>query len=69
MQSFIDVAVGAEDLQGIEFVQKGYLINIISTHDVDAFMTQPDSSPMKLKIKVGSFSNALSKNSRNLINM
>ncbi|EXB28568.1 hypothetical protein L484_009727 [Morus notabilis] len=52
-QSFIDVNVGAEDIQGIEFVQKGYLVNIISTHDVDAFLTQPDSSPINLKIKKG----------------
>ncbi|PON61743.1 Glucoamylase, starch-binding [Parasponia andersonii] len=53
-QSFIDVDVGAEDVQGIEFVQKGYLVNIISTHDVDAYMTQSDSSPLNLKIKKGS---------------
>ena len=51
-QSFIDIDVGAEDVQGIEFVQKGYLVHIISTHDVDALMTQPDSSPINLKIKV-----------------
>lgn len=52
-QSFVDVNVGAEDVQGINFVQKGYLVNIISTHDVDAFMTQPESSPLNLKIKKG----------------
>lgn len=51
-QSFIDVDVGAEDVQGIQFVQKGYMVNIISSHDVDGFMTQPDGSPMNLKIKV-----------------
>lgn len=51
-QSLIDVDVGAEDLQGIQFIQKGYLVNIISSHDVDAFMTQPDGPPMNLKIKV-----------------
>ncbi|KAF4370085.1 uncharacterized protein LOC115708837 [Cannabis sativa] len=53
-QSFIDIDVGAEDVQGIEFVQKGYLVHIISTHDVDALMTQPDTSPINLKIKKGS---------------
>lgn len=51
-QSFIDVDVGVEDVQGIEFVQKGYIVNIFSSHDVDVFITQPDNSPMKLKIKV-----------------
>lgn len=51
-QSFIDVDVGAEDIKGIEFVQKGYWVNIVSTHDVDAYMTQPDGSPVNLKIKV-----------------
>lgn len=44
--------VGVEDVQGIEFLQKGYIVNIVSSHDVDAFITQPDGSPMKLKIKV-----------------
>lgn len=51
-QSFLDLDVGAEDVQGIKFVQKGYVVNIISTHDVDAFMTQPDGSSLNLKIKV-----------------
>ncbi|XP_022770793.1 nodal modulator 1 isoform X1 [Durio zibethinus] len=53
-QSFIDVDVGAEDINGIEFVQKGYWVNIVSTHDVDAYMTQQDGSPVNLKIKKGS---------------
>ncbi|KAF3436558.1 hypothetical protein FNV43_RR23650 [Rhamnella rubrinervis] len=53
-QCLIDVDVGAEDVQGIQFVQKGYMVNIISSHDVDGFMTQPDGSPMNLKIKKGS---------------
>lgn len=51
-QSFIDVDVGAEDVKGIEFVQKGYWLNVIASHDVDAYMTQPDTSPVTLKIKV-----------------
>ena len=51
-QSFIDVDIGAEDVKGIEFVQKGYWVNVVSTHDVDAYITQPDGSPATLKIKV-----------------
>lgn len=51
-QSFIDVDVGAEDLKGVLFVQKGYWVNIISTHDVDGYMTQPDGSNLNLKIQV-----------------
>ncbi|KAF8394679.1 hypothetical protein HHK36_020896 [Tetracentron sinense] len=53
-QSSIDVDVGTEDLKGIVFVQKGYWINIISTHDVDAYIHQPDTSLVNLKIKKGS---------------
>ncbi|KAK3194298.1 hypothetical protein Dsin_025608 [Dipteronia sinensis] len=53
-QSFIDVDIGAEDVKGIEFVQKGYWVNVVSTHDVDAYITQPDGSPVTLKIKKGS---------------
>lgn len=51
-QSFIDVNLGAEDLEGITFVQKGYWVNIISTHNVDGYLTQPDGSNVNLKIKV-----------------
>jgi len=46
------VDVGAEDVAGIAFVQKGYWINVISTHDVDASMIKPDGSSIDLKIKV-----------------
>ncbi|KAF2325064.1 hypothetical protein GH714_022546 [Hevea brasiliensis] len=53
-RSFIDVDVGAEDVKGIVFIQKGYWVNVISTHDVDAYMAQPDSSIINLKIKKGS---------------
>ncbi|KAA8549068.1 hypothetical protein F0562_000752 [Nyssa sinensis] len=53
-QSFIDVDVGIDDLKGIVFVQKGYWVNVISTHDVDAYLTQPDGSHVDLKIKKGS---------------
>lgn len=52
-QSFIDLDVGANDVKGVEFVQKGYWVNVISTHDVDdAYMTQQDGSHVPLKIKV-----------------
>lgn len=44
--------VGLDDVKGIEFVQKGYWVNAISTHDVDAYMTLPDGSSVNLKIKV-----------------
>ncbi|PSS14739.1 Nodal modulator 1 like [Actinidia chinensis var. chinensis] len=53
-QRFVDVDVGTEDIKGIAFVQKGYWVNVISTHDVDAHMTQPDGSHVNLKIKKGS---------------
>nr|KYP47590.1 Nodal modulator 1 [Cajanus cajan] len=53
-QSFIDVNVGAEDLKGIHFVQKGYWVNVISTHNVDGYLTQPDGSNVNLKIQKGS---------------
>lgn len=51
-QSFSEVNVGAEDLEGITFVQKGYLVNVISTHDVDGYLTQPGGSTVNLKIQV-----------------
>ncbi|KAE9598205.1 hypothetical protein Lal_00003964 [Lupinus albus] len=53
-QSFIDINVGAEDFDGVLFVQKGYLVNVISTHDVNGFITQPDGSTVNLKIQKGS---------------
>ncbi|XP_010523920.1 PREDICTED: nodal modulator 3 [Tarenaya hassleriana] len=53
-RSSIDVDVGTKDVEGIEFVQKGYWINVISTNDVDASMIQPNGSPTDLKIKKGS---------------
>lgn len=51
-QSFIGVDVGTNDVKGVEFVQKGYWLNVISTHDVDAYMTQQDGSHVPLKVKV-----------------
>ncbi|KAL5996452.1 hypothetical protein ACLOJK_026531 [Asimina triloba] len=53
-QSAIDVDVGIEGKTGIAFVQKGYWINIISTHDVDAYLKQPDHAIVHLPIKKGS---------------
>ncbi|CAN4113610.1 unnamed protein product [Withania somnifera] len=53
-QSFIDIEVGAEDVKGVNFVQKGFWVNIISSHDVDGLLTQPDGSKMNLNIKKGS---------------
>ncbi|KAL4602871.1 hypothetical protein ACB092_10G084400 [Castanea dentata] len=53
-QSSIDLDVGAEDVNGIVFVQKGFWVKFISTHDVDAYMTQADGSTVNLKIKKGS---------------
>lgn len=55
-QSSIEVDVGIEDVHGIEFIQKGYWVNVISTHDVDAYLSQMNGSPMNLKIKVSSSS-------------
>ncbi|KAL3531546.1 hypothetical protein ACH5RR_010868 [Cinchona calisaya] len=53
-QSFINVDVATEDVKGIVFIQKGYWVNMISSHDVDAYFTQPDGSHLNLKIKKGS---------------
>ncbi|KAF8074467.1 hypothetical protein N665_1101s0028 [Sinapis alba] len=52
-RSSIDVNVGTEDIEGIEFVQKGYWINIVSTHEVDAKIVHPTGSLTNLKIKKG----------------
>lgn len=51
-QRFIDIDVATDDVKGITFVQKGYWVNVISTHNVDAYMTQPDGSTVNLNIKV-----------------
>ncbi|KAJ7973082.1 Carbohydrate-binding-like fold [Quillaja saponaria] len=39
-QRFVDVVVDAGDLKGIVFVQKGYRVNVISTHDVNGYITR-----------------------------
>ncbi|KDP28277.1 hypothetical protein JCGZ_14048 [Jatropha curcas] len=53
-QRSIDIDVGAEDVKELVFVQKGYWVNVFSTHDVDAYIPQSDSSIVNLKIKKGS---------------
>ncbi|XP_038980298.1 nodal modulator 1 [Phoenix dactylifera] len=53
-RSAIDLDVGTEDVTGIVFVQKGYWISIISTHDTDAYIQRSDSSRVDLSIRRGS---------------
>lgn len=53
-QTSINLDIGTEDIMGIVFVQKGYWVNIISSHDVDGYLAQPDGSHLNLKIKKGS---------------
>ena len=48
----LDLDIVAEDKKGIVFVQKGYWITISSTHDVSAYIHQPDASLLDIKIKV-----------------
>ncbi|KAL2485720.1 Carbohydrate-binding-like fold [Abeliophyllum distichum] len=52
-QSAIDMDVGADNVEGINFVQKGYWVSVISSHDVDAYLNQPGGSRVNLKIKKG----------------
>lgn len=54
VQSAVELDVGTEDLQGIVFAQKGYWIDIISSHKTEAYIEQPDSSRVDLLIKRGS---------------
>ncbi|KAL6517503.1 hypothetical protein OROMI_033204 [Orobanche minor] len=53
-QNIINVNVGVEDVEGITFIQKGYWVRVISSHDVDAYLVQADDSRVNLKIKQGS---------------
>ncbi|KAJ0979944.1 hypothetical protein J5N97_015418 [Dioscorea zingiberensis] len=53
-QSAIELDVGIEDIKGAVFIQKGYWIDIISTHNTDAYIHKPDSSRGDLSIKKGS---------------
>lgn len=38
-ENSIDVDVGALDVKGVKFVQKGYWVNVIFIHDVDCITT------------------------------
>lgn len=51
-QNTLDVDVGNEDVTDIVFVQKGYWIELVSSHDTEAYIRQPDSSKLELSIKV-----------------
>lgn len=51
-QNTLDIDVGTDDVRDIMFVQKGYWIEIVSTHDTEAYIHQPDSSKLDLLIKV-----------------
>jgi hypothetical protein len=48
----LDIDVGTDDVREIVFVQKGYWIELVSTHDTEAYILQPDSSKLDLLIKV-----------------
>lgn len=51
-QSTLNIDVGTDDVRDIVFVQKGYWIELVSTHDTKAYIQQPDSSRLDLLIKV-----------------
>ncbi|WOL10268.1 nodal modulator 1 [Canna indica] len=53
-ENIINLDVGTEDMTGIVFVQRGYWITLVSTHDTDAYILLPDASRLDLKIKRGS---------------
>ncbi|CAH9140431.1 unnamed protein product [Cuscuta epithymum] len=53
-ESFTNINVGTNDVTGLSFVQKGYWVNIISSHEVDAVLAAKDGSLVKLEIKKGS---------------
>ncbi|CAM0881057.1 unnamed protein product [Alopecurus aequalis] len=53
-QNTLDIDVGNDDVIDVVFVQKGYWIELVSTHDTEAYIHQPDSSKLDLFIKKGS---------------
>ncbi|TVU21253.1 hypothetical protein EJB05_30878 [Eragrostis curvula] len=53
-QNALDIDVGTDDVREITFLQKGYWIELVSTHDTEAYIHQPDSSKLDLLIKKGS---------------
>ncbi|KAI8571196.1 hypothetical protein RHMOL_Rhmol01G0100100 [Rhododendron molle] len=50
-EHFIDIDVATDDVKGITFVQKCCWVNVISTHNVDAYLTQPDGCTVNLNNK------------------
>ncbi|KAL3825876.1 hypothetical protein ACJIZ3_021905 [Penstemon smallii] len=53
-QSFVNVDVGAEDVEGIAFIQKGIWVRVISNYDADAYLKVANGSLVNLTIKKGS---------------
>ncbi|XP_078158461.1 carbohydrate-binding-like fold [Carex rostrata] len=50
----IELDVGPVDMNGVVFTQTGYWIDIVSSHQTDAFIKLPDSSKFDLSIVKGS---------------
>ncbi|KAL6850380.1 hypothetical protein ACP4OV_021007 [Aristida adscensionis] len=53
-QNTLDIDVRTDDVKDIVFVQKGYWMELVSTHETEAYIHQPDSSKVDLLIKKGS---------------
>uniref|UniRef100_A0A0E0JHI4 Carbohydrate-binding-like fold n=1 Tax=Oryza punctata TaxID=4537 RepID=A0A0E0JHI4_ORYPU len=53
-QNAMDINVGSDDVTDIVFVQKGYWVELVSTHETKAYIQHPDSSKLDLLIKKGS---------------
>ncbi|XP_051142719.1 uncharacterized protein LOC127259427 isoform X2 [Andrographis paniculata] len=53
-QNVKNVGVGVEDVEEVNFFQKGYLVRVVSSHDADAYLVQPNGFRMNLKFKKGS---------------
>lgn len=51
-QNAMNIDIGINDVKDIVFVQKGYWIELVSTHDTEAYIQLPDSSKRDLSIKV-----------------
>ncbi|KQK04071.1 nodal modulator 1 [Brachypodium distachyon] len=54
-QNTFDIDVGNDDLVDIVFVQKGYWIELVSTHDTAAYIHQPDSSRLDFQPDTSKF--------------
>lgn len=48
----MDINVCSDDVTDIVFVQKGYWVELVSTHETKAYIQHPDSSKLDLLIKV-----------------